>query len=237
MRKGMLKLCLKGTALAVLLICAVESPLALVNSFMYKLSFFRAYHLFWLITSVTLIKRMIPRFNVKVTTGKIFAGDHAALAPPANATEEKLRVYVKKMNRGALRVAAYWTLVVLAVGACYLFHVFGALGLFMTVAFFIFMDQFCVSVWCPFEWIIGNKCCNTCRINNWGYLMAFAPLVYVPSFWTWSVLALSALVVIQWEYLFHAHPERFFELCNARLVCRNCKEKCGMRRPAHRPFL
>ena len=130
------------------------------------------------------------------------------------------------MNVGAIKAGLYWVLAVLFVGLLYYTEVLNTMWLMLTVVFFIFMDQFCVSVWCVFKWIIGNKCCNTCRINNWGYLMAFSTLIYVPSFWTYSVLIMSAIVVIQWEYLAAKHPERFFELYNINLQCRNCDGIC-----------
>ncbi len=56
-----------------------------------------------------------------------------------------------------------------------------------------------MTVFCPFKWLAGGKCCSTCRINNWGYLMAFSPS-FVQSFLT-SIVALSIIVAIQWEYL------------------------------------
>jgi len=91
------------------------------------------------------------------------------------------------------------------------------------------MDEFCATIWCPFQAIIDNKCCNTCRINNWGYIMAFSPMIFIPSFWTYSILFLSILAIVQWEYLYHRHPERFFELYNAGLMCKNCVKKCKKR--------
>jgi hypothetical protein len=221
------KLCLKGAVLALCLVLSWGRPRLLIGFFTCGIAFFHVYHLFWLGAVLILVKRMVPRLNAKITSGKIFGSHYTGSREKTPAGEEKLKSYVRKMNRGALKTAAYWLLVILGTGALYRVHLFGPVGLFMVVVFFIFMDQFCVSVWCPFEWIIGNKCCASCRINNWGYLMAFAPLVFLPSFWTLSIVALSIGVVLQWEYMFHAHPERFFELLNENLMCRNCKDRCA----------
>ncbi len=223
--------------LVLCLVLAFACPRVLAGAFTYKIAFFRVYHVLWAAIALILIKRMIPSFNPLVSSGKMFRRNYSG-SPLTPSGEEKLRAYTARMNRGAAKTAVYWTLVVLVTGV--LFHL-GALdptGLMLVVVFFIFMDQFCVTVWCPFEWIIGNKCCNSCRINNWGYLMAFAPLVFLQSFWTWSLVGLSLLVVIQWEYQFFRHPERFFELCNRNLLCRDCTTICtGRKRKAADPGL
>jgi len=55
--------------------------------------------------------------------------------------------------------------------------------------------------------------------------MAFSPMIYIPSFWTYSILFMSAATLIQWEFLYLRHPERFYEQYNANLMCKNCKRK------------
>ena len=225
------KLGVKGLALILSLAGSFKAPDLLIRFFTFKFVFFNVYHVFWLVVVLILLKRMIPGLNRKIGPAKIFENKYVPGLARTPVREERLRSYVAKVNRGALKTAVYWTLVILAVGGLYHRNVFGTTGLFIIVVFFVFMDQFCVSLWCPFEWLIGNKCCNSCRINNWGYLMAFLPLVFLPSFWTYSIILLSGVVVAQWEYLFYRHPERFFELYNACLMCRNCPEKCASRGP------
>lgn len=227
---GGLKLLIKGAVTALILLLAIWRPDILEKTFTYPISFFKVYHILWLMIMWLLVKRMIPALNSRISMGKIFER-HYAPAPMHNPGQQekfqgKLSDYAHRMNLGALRAALYWLLAVLFVGLLYYVGVLNRMWVILTVVFFIFMDQFCVSVWCVFKWIVGNKCCNTCRINNWGYLMAFSTLVFVPSFWTYSVLALSAIVVIQWEYLWAKHPERFYELYNANLQCRNCDGIC-----------
>jgi hypothetical protein len=225
-RNGKKKLIIIGAVLALSLIFAFVCPDLLIRFFTFEIIFFRVYHVIWLLTVALLVKRMFPRFNRKISSGKIFEKHYADRGNKNPSAAEKLRIYRAKTSSGAAQTAVYWTVVVIATGMLYYFNVLRTLDIYLVVIFFIFMDQFCTSVWCPFQWLIGNKCCNSCRINNWGYLMAFAPFIYLPSFWTYSVLALSAVVVIQWEYLFHKHPERFFELYNTNLMCRNCSMKC-----------
>ena len=228
---------LKGAALALALVIACLFPDLLPRFFAHRVLFFRVYHLIWLGTVLFLIRRMIPALNGKIASGKQFGRHYrdSRVKVPKDAAGARLEEYTRQMNLGALKVAVCWALVVLVSGGFYYLHMVGATGLFIIVIFFIFMDQFCISLWCPFLFIIGNKCCNTCRINNWGYLMAFAPLIFLPSFWTWSVICLSAALVVQWEYLVHTHPERFYELCNARLTCRNCPKRCRTRAASRKP--
>ncbi|OPY75864.1 MAG: hypothetical protein A4E65_03386 [Syntrophorhabdus sp. PtaU1.Bin153] len=225
---GQIKLFIKGIILAACLIFALLYPESIIRFFGYQILFFRIYHLIWLFTFIVLVKRLIPDWNSKISMGKIFKRHYAQILTDGSSKQEKLSRYRRKVNIGALRTAVCWSIVVLITGLLYGVGIFNKLWLFLTVGFFVFMDQFCVSVWCPFQWVIGNKCCNACRINNWGYLMAFSPLAFIPSFWTVSVVALSVIVVIQWEYLFHKYPERFYELYNANLQCKNCGKGCKL---------
>lgn len=184
------------------------------------------YHILWALTMFILIKRMIPRFNTKISSRKIFGQFYRQAENITPRRDEQLRSLKARTDRGALKSAFYWLLLL---GDIALWRMVGMLSdtwIYVIVLFFVFMDQFCVTVFCPFKWLAGGKCCSTCRINNWGYLMAFSPLVFIQSLWAWSIVAVSIIVVIQWEYLYHRFPERFYETHNAALMCRNCTVEC-----------
>jgi hypothetical protein len=221
------KLYLKGAILVISLVLAICYPRVLLKSFTYGLPFLKVYHVLWFIVILILIKRLIPRLNQKINLGKIYERNYIQAGEDSSAKRKRLEDYIKKMNFGAIRSAIYWTLLVLDIGFWHISGLLKPMWLIVIVIFFIFMDQFCITVWCPFKTIIQNKCCNTCRINNWGYLMAFSPLIFMPSFWTYSILFLSVVIIIQWEYLYHKYPERFYELYNAKLMCKNCVNKCA----------
>ncbi len=190
----------------------------------------KVYHVLWALAVFILVKRMIPRFNKKISSRKIFRRFYQQAGNITPKRGEQLRSLKTRTDSGALRSAFYWLLLV---GDMALWRLVGMLNdtwVYIIVLFFIFMDQFCVTVFCPFQWLAGGKCCSTCRINNWGYLMAFSPLVFVQSFWTWSIVALTIIIVIQWEYLYYRFPERFYETHNAALMCRNCTVECTGRR-------
>jgi len=221
------KLSVKGGILIISLFLAIFYPNVLVEFFTYGLPFFKIYHMLWLLVVLILIKRLIPGLNPKINLGKIYGRNYIHAGGDSSAKKKRLADYIKKMNFGAIRSAIYWTLLVLDIGFWYVAGLLDPVWLIVIVIFFIFMDQFCITVWCPFKTIIQNKCCNTCRINNWGYLMAFSPLIFIHSFWTYSILFLSVVIIVQWEYIYYKHPERFYELYNAKLMCKNCLNKCA----------
>ena len=54
--------------------------------------------------------------------------------------------------------------------------------------------------------------------------MMFTPLWIVPSFYNYSLVIMSIIVLIIWEVSYHKHFERFYEETNESLKCKNCKE-------------
>jgi hypothetical protein len=186
----------------------------------------KVYHVLWALTVFILVKRMIPRFNKKISSRKIFGRFYQKAGNITPRRDEQLHSLKARTDRGALKSAFYWLLLLADIALWRMVGMLSDTWICIIVLFFIFMDQFCVTVFCPFKWLAGGKCCSTCRINNWGYLMAFSPLVFIQSFWSWSIVALSIIVVIQWEYLYHRFPERFYETHNAALMCRNCTVEC-----------
>ena len=82
-----------------------------------------------------------------------------------------------------------------------------------------------------------NKCCTTCRIYNWDYAMMATPLVFVPTWYTWSLLACALALLIRWEITVRRHPEWFSEQTNCALDCRQCEEKLCHHKKQLRRFL
>ena len=209
---------------------AIFRPDLLKSFFAFPIYVINVYHILWLLVIVVLVKRMIPGSSSKISSGKIFRRFYKEAAGISPARDKKLLALKKKTDSGAIRSAFYWLLLLADIGLWRMVGMLSDTWIYIIVLFFMFMDQFCVMVFCPFRWLMKNKCCSTCRIDNWGYLMAFSPLVFIHSFWTWSIVALSIAIVIQWEYLYHRYPERFFETHNASLACRNCVSKCTGKR-------
>jgi len=142
-------------------------------------------------------------------------------------TKINLRKIIEESNTKAIKVALFWLVVLILIATLYHFNVIGTLLLYLISTFFIFMDALFINFWCLFRKLItGSKCCNTCRIHNWGPTLAFSPFVFIPTFWTYSVLLFAFFILTQWEYLHWKHPERFYEITNINLQCQNCIKKC-----------
>ena len=138
----------------------------------------------------------------------------------------------------AITVAFITVLAAAIVGLLYYTHVIDEEIIFIICLFFSIVDMVCILFFCPFqEWIMKNKCCVTCQIYNWDYPMMFLPLIFIPNFYTWSLLGLSLALVIEWEILKKLYPERFIERSNCSLSCENCREKLCSHKASLKRFL
>ena len=219
-----------GAVVVVAGLFAIFRPDLLTAFFTYPVFVLNVYHILWFLTVLILVKRMVPAFSRKMSSGKIFRRFYREVDRVAPRRDEIYRRLKKNTDSGALRSALYWLLLLADIGLWRMVGMLSDTWIYIIVLFFVFMDQFCVMIFCPFRWLMKSKCCSTCRIDNWGYLMAFSPLIYIRSFWTWSIVALSIAIVVQWEYLYYRYPERFFETHNASLMCRNCTTACTRKR-------
>lgn len=128
-------------------------------------------------------------------------------------------------NRIALIVAILWLGVNLIFGLLYTFNALSAELMMLLVLMYSVCDIICILIYCPFQrWVLKNKCCITCRIYNWDYPMMFTPLIFIPTMYNYTLVGVSVLILIVWEYTYYKHPERFVEETNISLSCENCKE-------------
>ena len=122
-------------------------------------------------------------------------------------------------------VAAFWFALNGVIGIFY-FVGFIDRGILVLIAIaFSVCDIICILFFCPFQtWIMKNRCCSTCRIYNWDFAMMFTPLVFIPSWYTYSLVGMSLLLLLRWEITYKIHPERFLASKNKCLDCSRCKE-------------
>lgn len=86
-------------------------------------------------------------------------------------------------------------------------------------------DMICILFFCPFQtWMMKNKCCGSCRIYNWDFIMMFTPLIFFRHPLAYILVGLSLLLLLRWELGAYYTPERYFEDCNSMLSCANCTE-------------
>ena len=137
-----------------------------------------------------------------------------------------------------LMVMGFWVLLNGAIGALYFNHIIDKGILFLIALTYSVCDMICILFFCPFQqWMMKNKCCGTCRIYNWDFAMMFTPLIFIKGWFTWSLVAIALLLLIQWEILYRLYPERFDEATNYHLACVNCTEKLCAHKKALQSFL
>ncbi len=123
-------------------------------------------------------------------------------------------------------VIAVWLLLNGVIGALYLTGILDRGILILIAIGYSVCDIICILFFCPFQtWFMKNRCCATCRIYNWDFAMMFTPLVFIPSWYTYSLLGCALALLARWEITYRQHPERFSTETNKCLDCSQCKEK------------
>ena len=123
-------------------------------------------------------------------------------------------------------VAFIWLALNAVFGLLYFLGIFDRGVLILIAIAYSVCDIICILFFCPFQtWFMKNRCCTTCRIYNWDFAMMFTPLVFIPSFYTYSLLGCAIALLLRWEITYRLHPERFSTATNRCLDCSNCKEK------------
>jgi len=186
-------------------------------------------HLLWLYWIVDMVHQLVPTRRA-LALGSLKQFRHFYRPIKEKLQHVELRGIFRKGRLDSWKVLGIWTLLVAGIGVLWTVGILKEKELLLvSVAFFV-LDMTFVLFWCPFRtWILKTRCCTTCRIFNWGHLMMFSPLLFVPGFFAVSLFGLSAVVFLVWEARFLLYPERFFEETNEALRCANCTDPlCGM---------
>ncbi|MBO5649161.1 MAG: hypothetical protein J6S76_04545 [Clostridia bacterium] len=183
----------------------------------------------WIIFAVEMVLRFFPSRLESMGCQKQFARNYR---PAKNVSKPTSTV------RRVLLVLLVWCLLNGAIGALYFIGIIDG-GILLLIALgYSICDMICILFFCPFQtWILGNKCCATCRIYNWDYAMMFTPFIFVPHFYTWSLLGIALLLVLVWELTAWRHPERFSDETNICLSCALCNERLCHHKVQLRAFL
>ena len=135
-------------------------------------------------------------------------------------------------------IVVFWLTLNGIFAALYYTGIIDACVLFLISLAYAVCDLICILFFCPFQtWILKNRCCATCRIYNWDFIMMTTPLAFIPSVYTYALFGLSLALFLQWEILLRRHPERFCESTNAYLACAKCPEKLCRSKPQLQGFL
>lgn len=173
----------------------------------------------WIVYAVEMLLRFIPSDFESMGCQKQFKKNYM----PTNREPSQ----VKLTSKGrVLAVLAAWIGLNGLIGILYYTGVIDAGILVLISLAYSVCDMICILFFCPFQtWFMKNRCCTTCRIYNWDFPMMFTPFIFIPSVYTWSLLAMAILLVIRWEVTVHKHPEYFSEVTNKNLSCAQCQEK------------
>ena len=185
---------------------------------------FSPLHVLWLLWVIDMIQQLIPvKEHIPLGSQKLFRQRFRPLREKIN--HQALREYVVSTTKAAYKVFILWAALIALLGALYHFGILSGVHLFLMSAAFYVCDLICVLIWCPFRLILKNRCCTTCRIFNWDHLMMFTPMLFVGSFFSFSLLLLAVAVWVVWEVFVMMYPERFWEQTNEALRCDQCTDK------------
>ena len=186
--------------------------------------------LIWIVYTTEMICRFFPSRFESMGCQKQFERNYQ----PTNEGETPKLLSWKR----TVAVAVVWLLLNGIIGMLYYAEIIDAGILVLISLAYSVCDMICILFFCPFQtWIMKNRCCTVCRIYNWDYAMMFTPYLFIPSVYTWSLLGMSLILLLRWEYAVHRYPERFSERTNACLSCKNCEEKLCHHKKQLKKFL
>ncbi len=174
----------------------------------------------WLVFMIEMIFRFRPADIESMGCQKVFKKNYSPVSEKRN---------IKPQHQSWKRtfwVAFVWICFNAVFGVLFYLNVIDEGFLILLSLAYSVCDMICILFFCPFQtWFMKNKCCNTCRIYDWDYIMMTTPLVFIPNILTWTLVGAALALLIKWEIIYKKHPERFAENTNKNLKCANCKEK------------
>ena len=132
--------------------------------------------LVWLALMASMVLRLFPSRRESLGCQKKYA---ACFRPTGSRlTPEDCRT----AGRGAAGTALLWTVANLPFFLLFAKGWLDRRFLVCLAGFYGVCDIFCILFYCPFQsWLMHNRCCTTCRIYDWDYLMLCTPLLAIPT--------------------------------------------------------
>ena len=181
----------------------------------------------WIVYVLEMVLRFVPSKIESPGCQKIFAQNYR----PTGARNPMVQP-----TRKTILVALVWCAINAPFVILYALDKFGIFPLvddgimiLLSLAYGI-CDMICILFFCPFQsWIMKNRCCSTCRIYNWDFIMMFTPmmfLIFSPFMpFAISLVMIAIVLFVVWEINVVRHPERFSDKTNKSIQCRYCNEK------------
>lgn len=180
-------------------------------------------NLLWLIFLISFAMQLSPKSRVSRGCLKQFPAYYDKIE--AVVDDIRLRTKLSRLDLGATRVGLVWAALNLAIAFCFYRRWIGVPTMVLIASFYYVSDIICIVFYCPFQSLfMKNKCCVTCRIFAWGTIMVATPYIFIPHFYSWSLVGLALVCTFLWEYTYRRYPERFLEETNAFLACENCTD-------------
>ena len=204
----------------ILLFYAIETPPAqFLSDVKAGLTRFTPVSIVWLGLMICMIFRLFPSRIESLGCQKIYAKRAQETGTPP--TEKDLRTG----ERSALRSFLFWVALNAVFFIAYWTHIVDERFMVCLAGFYSVVDIFCILFFCPFQsCFMHNRCCTTCRIFDWDYLMICTPLLAFPNAVTLSASALAGVIFLRWELIYARNKERFYETSNTALKCSQCEE-------------
>ena len=190
----------------------------------------------WCLLMAGMLLHLLPKSFISMSGRKSRPSSYLPPNEPYDA-DELLR-YMQLMNVKAWQVMLLWLCVNAFFALLYLLEFIGEAEMVLLTFFYFLCDLVCMMLFCPFQaFIMKNRCCVNCRIFDWGHFMMYTPMLFVKSFFGWSLFFTACIVLIRWEIVWASHPERFWHGSNAALRCENCRDRlCRIKQPLHEMY-
>ena len=197
---------------------------------------FNFMHLMWLVYMGLMSLHIVPPRFMTMGAGKKRKVNYV---PVDGYSELELLKYVQNENKKAWRSMLAWFGLNSIFAILFFTGVIGKPELVLLTTIYFLCDYICILLFCPFQ-TFGqkDKCCVNCRIYDWGHFFMFTPMLFLNTFFGWTLFLMGTAVIITWEFAWTLHPERFWEGSNQILKCANCKDQtCTVKRRNTRAIL
>lgn len=180
-------------------------------------------HFMWLLFMTLMTLHIFPP---KIMTMGVRKAKKKNYIPVEGYSEEELLKYVQEKNKRAWNAMLAWFALNAVVAGLYFTGVIGKPELLLITGFYFLSDYICILIFCPFQtFAMKSRCCICCRIYDWGHFFMFTPMMFMNTFYGWSLFFMGVAVIVHWEVSFTRHPERFWDGSNKALRCADCNDK------------
>lgn len=231
MRFYMLKFAFRLTAFGIMIYLYVKDKHKFYNyTITSPTEKFNFMHFMWMVFMGLMVLHIFPMKIISMGAGKTCESNYV---PVPDYSKMELLTFVHNENKKAWKSMSVWLVGNGIVGILHYFGIICKPELLLITGFYFISDYICILIFCPFQ-TFGQKdrCCVNCRIFDWGHFMMFTPMLFIKTFYSWSLFFMGLLVIIHWEIKWTNHPERFWFGSNQMLRCVNCKDQtCKIKRP------